>query len=61
LSGQVESIDEDALKAAEKIAEEELAKMHIDRKALENDSITLPTPESMHSGLAASLYTEYKR
>jgi hypothetical protein len=33
----------------------------MDLEALKKDGLTLPTPESMQSGLATALYTEYKR
>jgi hypothetical protein len=46
---------------AEEVAKKKLDEMKIDRYALERDGVRLPTPESMQSGLAASLYAEYER
>ena len=45
--------------ASEKAAADMIKKM--DLEALKRDGLTLPTPESMQSGLATALYTEYKR
>ena len=64
LSGHSENPFEWLDLAAEKAAADEAAENMIkkmDLEALKKDGLTLPTPESMQSGLATALYTEYKR